>query len=176
MSAGSESESTDGLVLPPERQGDVLAIRDLAIAYGHAVDDGDWARWSALFVPGAHIDYTSSGGIAGPVEELAAWMPDAMAAFTWSLHSILTHEVRFTGPDAATGRVHLFNRNGVEWDGRPELLDVSGLYLDDYVRDGRRWRFARRVERSLAITGGGFAAVVRDLAATTITDGPAPIG
>ena len=92
-------------------------------------------------------------------------MPDALGMFAWSLHSVLTHEIRFTGSDTATGRVHLFNRNGLEWNGRPELFDVGGRYLDEYRRTGDTWRFSRRVEETLYVTGGEFAAVVRDLAA-----------
>lgn len=176
MSDVSPDVTPDGRVLDPARQADVLAIQDLAVAYGHAVDDADWGRWEALFTPDAHIDYTSSGGIAGTTSELAAWMPDALAAFTWSLHSVLTHEIRFTSADTATGRVHLFNRNGVEWEGRAELLDVSGVYLDEYLRVGDHWRFTRREERAHAITGGAFAAMVRQLAATTAGDRPPPIG
>jgi hypothetical protein len=155
----------DGRIADPARQGDLLAIRDLVVAYGHAVDDGDWARWEALFLPDAHIDYTSSGGIAGPLGEVAAWMPGAMAVFAWTLHSVNTHEIRFTEDGRATGRAHVWNRNGLEWEGRPELLDISGLYLDDYVRVGGHWRFARRVERTLAIEGGAFAALLRDVVA-----------
>lgn len=157
----------DGAVLDAARQADVLAIRDLAISYGHAVDDRDWTRFEALFVPGAAIDYTESGGMSGTPAEVAAWMPDAMSLFTWCLHSVLTHEIRFTGEDTATGRVHLFNRNGLVWEGESELLDVGGVYLDDYVRVGAHWRFRARTEHVLYLEGGRFAAVVRELAART---------
>jgi hypothetical protein len=159
MSAGDD----DGRVHDHERQGDVLAIRDLAISYAHAVDDRDWARFEALFRSDATIDYTASGGMAGFPAEVAAWMPGALSLFTWSLHSISTHEVRFTGPGTATGRVHLVNRNGVEWEGEAELVDIVGLYLDDYVRVGDRWCFAARRERILSVVGGRFADVVRSI-------------
>jgi hypothetical protein len=157
----------DGQVLDPARQADVLAIRDLAISYGHAVDDRDWTRFEALFVPGAAIDYRRSGGMAGTPAEVAAWMPDAMSLFEWCLHSVLTHEIRFTGDDTATGRVHLFNRNGLTWEGEPELLDVGGVYLDEYVRTGANWRFRVRTEHVHYIEGDRFAALVRQLAAST---------
>jgi hypothetical protein len=155
--------NTDGLVHDPARVADVLAIQDLVISYAHAVDDRDWARFEALFAPTARIDYTESGGIAGTPAEVAAWMPDAMSVFTWCMHSISTHEIRFTGDDEATGRVHLFNRNGVDWEGTPEVLDVIGLYLDRYVRDGDRWRFTERVESLRDLAGGHFAEVVRSI-------------
>ena len=169
-------DHADGLVPTPERQADILAIQGLAIAYGHAVDDRDWPRWRALFTDDAELDYTHSGGIAGGIDEVAAWMPEALSAFVWSLHSVMTHEIRFTGPDTAVGRAHLFNRNGAEWDGRLELLDVGGAYLDDYRRVGDSWRFSRRSERTDYITGGDFAAVIREVAAATTPDRRPPIG
>ena len=168
--------SADGALAEPARQADVLAIRDLAVAYGFAVDDRDWDRWKALFADAAHLDYSQSGGIAGTLEQVAAWLPAAMSVFAWSLHSILTHEIRFTGTGTATGRVHLLNRNGVEWMGTPELCDIGGVYLDEYRRAGDRWRFTRRVESIRYITGGAFAALVRDLAAKTLPGGTGPYG
>ncbi|MFN8017311.1 MAG: nuclear transport factor 2 family protein [Acidimicrobiales bacterium] len=166
--------NVDGQVPSTERQGDLMAIQDLVVSYGMAVDDRDWVRWRALFTDDAELDYTHSGGIAGPIDEVTEWMPGGLSIFTWSLHSVLTHEIRFTGPDSATGRVHLFNRNGLVWDGTPEICDVGGLYLDEYRRVGDAWRFTRRAERSHYITGGAFAAMVCDLAATTAPDLPKP--
>jgi len=170
------NESADGRVLSTERRGDVLAIQDLAVAYGYAVDDKDWTRWEALFTVDAFIDYTHSGGITGTPAELAAWLPDAMGAFIWTLHSVMNHEIRFTGPDTATGRLNLFNRNAIEWQGATEFSDVGGLYLDEYRKVGDAWRFARRVERTYYVTGGEFSALVRRLAVTTAPDERPPTG
>jgi hypothetical protein len=164
------SATADGAPLTPPRSADHQAIADLAISYAHAVDDQDWARWEGLFVPDALIDYRSSGGITGTPAEIAAWMPDAMSAFTWSMHSISTPEIRFVDDDHATGRVHLHNRNGVEWEGEPEILDVMGFYHDSYVRRDGAWRFASRVEKTLAFDGGRFADLVREAAASTQPD------
>lgn len=155
---------TDGAIPTPGRVADILAIQDLVTAYAHAIDDRAWVRWEALFLPDARIDYTSAGGIAGSPRELAAWMPDAMAAFTWCMHSTSTHEIRFISDDEATGRVHVFNRNGAEWEGRPELVDVSAVYVDRYRRVGETWRIAERIEHTKAITGGSFAEVIAEAA------------
>lgn len=168
--------ASDGRVPTPGRLADRVAIEDLATAYAYAVDDRDWVRWEALFLPDAHIDYTAAGGIAGSPAELAAWMPDAMAAFTVYLHTTTTHEIRFTDDDHATGRVHVFNRNGLEWDGKQEVVDVSAVYHDTYLRVGGAWRFASRVERTTFLVGGAFAAIVRDIAATGSADGHRPFG
>ncbi len=165
MTTTDPTGDQDGAVHDAARVADVLAITDLAVSYGHAVDDGDWERFGRLWAPGATIDYTATGGIAGTAEEVTAWMPGALSIFTWSLHSVANHEIRFTGPDTARGRVHITNRNGLVWDGAEETLDVLGLYLDDYVRVGDRWRFARRVESLTALVGGAFADVVRSIAA-----------
>lgn len=165
---------TDGLVHPPERMADVMAIQDLAIAYAHAVDDLDWARWEALFLPDAHIDYTSAGGIDGTPAELAAWMPGALSVFEFCLHTTSTHEIRFTGADAAAGRVHVFNRNGVRWEGRAEIVDVGAVYEDTYRRVDGGWRIASRVEHTTYITGGALADVIRDAAAASTRDGRVP--
>ena len=165
-----------GLVHDLEGVADVLAIQDLVIAYAHAVDDGDWRRWQALFLDEAHIDYTSAGGIAGTPAELAAWMPEALAVFEFCLHSISTHEIRFTGPNTAAGRVHVFNRNGIRSQGETEIVDVGAIYEDRYARTGRTWRFASRVEHTVYITGGPFAAAIREAAAATPPEGVAPFG
>ena len=151
----------DARVLAGARVADHLAIQDLATSYAHAVDDRDWQRWEALFFPDAFIDYTSAGGIAGTPAELAAWMPDALAIFEFCLHSTSTHEIRFTGADTATGRVHVFNRNGVEWDGAAEIFDVSAIYNDTYRLIGDAWRISSRIERTLCLTGGKFAEMIR---------------
>lgn len=166
----------DGAVLDPARLADRAAIEDLVTAYAHSVDDGDWRRWEALFLPDAVIDYTSAGGIVGSPAELAAWMPGALAAFEFCLHSISTHEIRFTGPDAASGRAHVFNRNGARWEGRPEIVDVGAVYVDTYARVAGRWRFASRVEHTSYITGGAFAEAIRDAAAAIRSDSTAPFG
>ncbi|MFN7148062.1 MAG: nuclear transport factor 2 family protein [Microthrixaceae bacterium] len=153
-----------GRVLDPARVADHLAIQDLATAYAYAVDDRDWARWEQLFTPGAQVDYTAAGGIAGTAAQVAAWMSDAMAIFSFCQHTTATHEIRFTGPDTATGRVHVFNRNGVEWEGRSEIFDVSAIYEDTYQRVGDGWRISGRTERTLCMTDGAFADMIRDMA------------
>jgi len=168
------SGRADARLLEPSRLADVVAIQDLATSYAHAVDDHDWSRWEALFLPDAHIDYTSAGGIEGTPAELAAWMPAAMSVFTFCMHSTSTHEIRFIGPETATGRVHVFNRNGVNWEGNPEIVDVGAVYEDTYTRVGDRWRFASRVERTTYIAGGAFADMIRKSAVAAARGGRTP--
>ena len=126
---------SDGRIPDLDRLADRAAIQDLATAYAYAVDDRDWTRWEALFLPDALVDYTSAGGIAGTPAEVAAWMPGAMAIFAFCLHTTSTHEIRFTGPDRAEGRVHVFNRNGVEWEDRPSSsMTAIGTLVERHSR------------------------------------------
>ena len=158
-----EAPDGDGAVLPAHRLADRLAVEDLVTAYAYAVDDRDWQRWEMLFTPDGFVDYTRAGGIAGTPAEVAAWMPGAMSAFRFCLHTTSTHLVRFTGADTATGRVHVFNRNGVEWKGIPELFDVGAVYDDAYVRVDGSWRISQRIEHTAYVTGGGFADMIRTM-------------
>lgn len=143
------------------RAHDRLAIEVLTTGYAYAVDEGDWSGFEALFAPDATIDYRSAGGIAGTPAEVAAWMPEAMALFTWSMHSMSTQRIAFIGDDEAIGDVHVLARHGLMWEGDEELMDVSAVYHDRYVRTPEGWRFAARTEETLAIVGGRFAEVVR---------------
>ena len=98
-----------------------------------------------------------------------------MAVFAFCLHTTSTHEIHFTGADRSTGRVHVFNRNGVEWYGRSELFDVGAVYHDTYARVGECWKFASRVEHTTYLTGGAFADMIRGVAGAT-SDRPPPFG
>lgn len=140
---------------------DRALIADLATAYAYAVDDQAWETFQGLYVPDAHIDYRSAGGIAGTPAEVANWMGEAMAIFSWSMHSISTHRIDFTGLDTATGSMHVFARHGLTWEAVEELMDVSAVYHDEYVRTPFGWRFASRREQTNAVTGGRFADLVR---------------
>ena len=142
------------------RVDDRALITDLVVDYAYAVDERDWTSFESLFVPDAHIDYRSAGGIAGTPAELAAWMPGAMALFTWSMHSLSTHRISFTGDRAAVGSLHVFARHALAWEGVDELMDVNAIYRDEYVSSEDGWRFASRTEETLLITGGRFAEVV----------------
>ena len=163
---GAKSGTEAGAVPDPTRLADIVAIKALAVAYAYSVDDRDWARWETLFEADAYVDYRSSGGIDGTPAEIAAWFPDAMSLFTTCMHSVLTHEITFTGPHTARGRSNLINRNGLVWEGEREYLDVYGLYLDEYRKTGGVWRFTSRLEETKFLEGGAFAEVLREATGT----------
>ena len=153
---GREAVAVDDLRLE-----DRARIEQLTIAYAYAVDEKDWGAFEALYVPDATIDYRSAGGIVGTPAEVAAWMAGASEMFSWSTHSMSTQRIVFTGPAAATGSMHVFARYGLVWQDAEELLDVSAVYHDAYVRTASGWLFASRREQTNAVTGGRFADLVR---------------
>jgi hypothetical protein len=102
-------------------------------------------------------------GSKGTPAEVAVWMVGAMATFAFCLHTTATHEIWFIGSDTAVGRVHMFNRNGVEWKGQHELFDVGAWYEDAYVRLGDTWRMTSRIEHTIYMTGGAFADMIRNM-------------
>ncbi len=57
-----------------DRTADRLDIIELLHRYSWAMLDKDWAAWQACFAEGAHVDYTTAGGIAGTPAEAAAWL------------------------------------------------------------------------------------------------------
>lgn len=160
--SGAAASTEAGAVPDPARLADIAAIKALVVAYAYSVDDRDWVRWETLFEADAYVDYRSTGGIDGTPAEIAAWFPDAMALFTTCMHSVLTHEITFTGPDTAFGRSNLINRNGLIWEGEREYLDVYGLYVDEYRKSDGVWRFTKRVEEPKFLEGGGFADMLRE--------------
>ena len=138
---------------------DRALIGDLVVAYAYAVDERNWPAFEALFTPDAKIDYASAGGVTGSPAEVAAWMPQALSFFTWTMHSVFSHRIEMTGPDRAKGSLHVVARHGLLWEGANEIMDVAGIYRDEYVRTPDGWRFAARREDTMCFTGGKFAAI-----------------
>jgi hypothetical protein len=138
---------------------DRALIGDLVIAYAYAVDERNWKAFEALFTPDAAIDYSTAGGLTGTPAEVAAWMPQALSIFTWTLHSVFSHRIEATSADAANGSLHVVARHGLVWEGANEIMDVTGVYRDRYVRTPGGWRFAARREDTLSFTGGKFAEI-----------------
>ena len=60
---------------------DRIEIQDLMVRYAMAVDGRDWDLYRSVFTSDAVIDYTGSGAICAPVDEMVPWLA---AAFTWS--------------------------------------------------------------------------------------------
>jgi 3-phenylpropionate/cinnamic acid dioxygenase small subunit len=127
---------------------DRMAIDDLLTRYATALDRRDWDTWRTCFRADAHIDYTSAGGIAGSVDEVAAWLAQVMPFFAMTQHLVTNREIRLEG-DRARARSAFFNPLGVaDGNGGLSLYFDGGYYNDELVRTADGWRIVRRIEES----------------------------
>ena len=139
-----------------------VGVTRLQGAYGDAVTRRCWADFDEMFVPDApvHLDLRNGTTIelvgATAVGEFIA---GAVERFEFFEFALLNAVVEIDGPDAATGRLYMWELRQDAASGR--WTNAYGLYRDRYVRHDGRWRFAERWYHSLARTGSD--AVVFDI-------------
>lgn len=123
---------------------DRLEIEDLLHAYVEALDTRDWDAFRRLFTDDALVDYTSSGGPRGTVEDVVGWIDAGLANFDLTQHMITNHRIELAG-DHATVRSALIN----PMTRGDDVLVVGGRYEDRMRRTPDGWRFAERVQFGL---------------------------
>lgn len=117
---------------------DTIAIQQLAAAYCHLIDEGDGERFADLFTEDGVFEIVDLVTASGR-EELAGnavMFPEAIAG---GRHIVQNVWIDGDG-DAATMRCYL---SAVRAGERPEAIQ-TGRYVDEVVRTGAGWRFARR--------------------------------
>ncbi len=136
-----------------EQISDRLEIQDLLIRYTRAIDTRDYALLDTCFTTDAHVDYTSSGGVAGPYPEVRAWLEKALAPFSQMMHFIGNTTLELAG-DTGHGRTYVVNPMGFpNPDGSSHVFTVYAHYVDEFVRTAEGWRIARRVEEQALLVG-----------------------
>lgn len=113
------------------------AIRQLPAKYSLALDMRDMDAMVSLFPEDVRVGKDASGRLA-----LRAYMDRTLRSpFTGTSHHIGGHVIEFDDPDHAHGVVYSKNEHetGDEW------VIMQMMYADDYVRQGGRWYFARRL-------------------------------
>jgi SnoaL-like domain len=123
---------------------DRAAICDVLLRYARAVDRRDLQAVAACFVPGAAYD----GALGtGTIETALAALPERLARYTGTMHSIHNQYVEIAG-DRATSETYAVAYHRVEGGGTPALR-VAGLrYLDEFVRRDGVWLISRRVVKA----------------------------
>jgi hypothetical protein len=107
---------------------DRLAIQDLITAYSYAIDFHRFDELDDLFTPDAVLDFSATGGIAGPLGQVA------------------TTRVRLDGDTAQASSI-CHNPMYYEQDGTQRLLYVGLWYHDRFARTGAGWRFTGRTQQ-----------------------------
>ena len=133
-----------------DRTADRLDIIELLHRYSWAMLDKDWTAWQACFAEGAHVDYTTAGGIAGTPAEAAAWLETTMAMFAITASQASNAVVTFDGNDVDdAAKVRSMYRMVMKIDGgasAPTYMEAQGAYADTMVRTADGWKLANRYE------------------------------
>lgn len=126
---------------------DRMAIQQLVVDYASAIDQRRFDDLDRIFVPDAYIDYRAMGGIDGRYPEVKAWLAEVLPNFPAYYHLVGNIDIRLAG-DTATARTTCFNPMKLSDDGAGggQILFCALWYDDEFVRTGKGWRMARRVE------------------------------
>ena len=134
------------MTLSLQEMSDRFEIQDLIVDYAMAIDGTDFDALDALFTTDAHIDYTATGGIAGTLAEIKAFLPDGLKWFSSFQHLTTTAKIVIDG-DRATGRTICHNPMTLaNKDGSTHTMTVGLWYVDRFERTADGWRFSERIE------------------------------
>jgi 3-phenylpropionate/cinnamic acid dioxygenase small subunit len=120
-------------------------IDELLTRYATAIDTKNFDLLDDVFMPDAHVDYTSAGGIAGDFPTVKAWLSEVLPYFPQYQHIVGNRNVTLDG-DAATSVAAFFNPM-VQQNG--DTFFCGGEYHDQLVRGPDGWRIAERVEKTV---------------------------
>ena len=125
---------------------DRFELQDLANKYADIIDKKTFDQLRDIFTQDAYIDYSATGGAAGNLEEIIAFLKDAMTIFLNSQHLNANIQIKVSG-DEAIGRVMCFNPMETRHkDGSRNMFMCGIWYVDKYVRTPKGWRIKERVE------------------------------
>ena len=131
---------------------DRAEINELLSRYAWAMADKDWAAWRATLTPGAMVDYTTAGGVAGTADEAMAWLEQTMGGFDVTMSAVGNAVIDPTDNDDDTAGVRSLYRMVMRIPGdTPTYLEASGWYRDTVVRTADGWRIADRFEQMLYV-------------------------
>lgn len=123
---------------------DRIAIVTGLRRYAYAIDDRDFDTVRSLFTRDAVLDYTSTGGPAGPRDEVVDWIAEGLAQVGPSQHLVTNELVDLDGAEA-TSRCYLLNPLLSPDDPPSNVLLLGGEYRDTWHRGPRGWHIVERV-------------------------------
>ena len=133
----------------PDRSEDRAEIHRLLVDYGRTLDARDFDGFAALFArDGAYVAGGGGQALSG-VEAGAAmrrtFAENALGFAEPNYHLFFNETVAFTGPDSATASSQSLYM--VPGEGGEPRAAMMAQYDDQLVREGGRWKFARRTVR-----------------------------
>ena len=122
-----------------------IEIEDFLSQYARAIDNRDWVLYKKLFTEDAHIDYSSSGGPVGNLEDIVTFLKSAMSMFEMSQHLISNIE---TSINENTADVRALFNNPMKLKGG-EVWFVGGKYNHKLIKTKDGWKSSRLIEETL---------------------------
>ena len=138
---------------------DRIEITDFFSRYARAVDTRDWDLYRTLFTTDAHIDYSSSGGSVGNLEETVSFLSKALDMFEMSQHLVTNIEVLEKEGNKADV-LALFN-NPMRLKGG-EIWFVGGKYRHELIQSDLGWKSRKLVEETLWFDRSPFGDLTKD--------------
>jgi hypothetical protein len=134
--------------IPPDEAADRLGIRELIDAYAHCADRRDAEGQMALFTEDTEFQVFMNSRSAEPTYVLHGRKSLGSVFADLNQYQATTHfngqsTVRLSG-DTAGGESYCIAHHLTVADDKCTLMLASIRYLDDFVKIGGAWRFARR--------------------------------
>jgi 3-phenylpropionate/cinnamic acid dioxygenase small subunit len=124
---------------------DRAEIQDLLVREASAMDRRDWDLWQALFLPGAHIDYSANDGAQGDPASVRAWLEAILGRFHSYQHLSSNCEITLDGDRASVRSMQYIAVKMESADGTRVVF--SGIWFrDELQRTAAGWRIAARIE------------------------------
>ena len=138
---------------------DRIEIENFFSRYARAVDDRDWELYRTLFTEDAHIDYSSSGGSKGNLDETVSFLSKALDMFEMSQHLVTNIEV--LGKEENEADVLALFNNPMRLKGG-EIWFVGGKYRHELIRSDSGWKSRKLVEETLWFDRSPFGDLTKD--------------
>lgn len=130
------------LVARLRRLEDVLAIQQLFVDYGLALDAGDFAAYSQVFSETGELHLGPIGTAIGRTEIEALMARTMEGRVGTSFHIVSSPQITFVDDDLATSQV-MWTVVHRQANGDPKLT-MMGRHIDRLVRENGAWKIASR--------------------------------
>ena len=122
---------------------DELDIQRVIHDYAWACDNGDWALLKSIFTDDAELDYSTTGGPAGPRDEVVAWLEASLTQLRMIHHVVSNFQIDLDGDHA---KVRAMFHCTADIPGMDDMLVTGGYYDEEFVRTPGGWKIRRLFE------------------------------
>lgn len=133
---------SEDLVARLRRVEDILAIQQLFVDYGLALDAGDFAAYAGVFAEQGELNLGPIGTAVGrgAIEALMSRTMNGRVGSSY--HVVSSPQITFVDDDHATSQV-MWTVVHRQKDGQPKLT-MMGRHVDRLVRENGAWKIAAR--------------------------------